>query len=79
MTPNDQAILEIRESIERRRRNRKLAAKVFTLVAIAGALLLTASFAVGCASGPIIAPCPETQCIGPYDLTLSSHREALLR
>lgn len=32
----------------------------------------------GCTTtGPVIGPCPPDRCIGPYDLTLTSHREAL--
>ena len=32
----------------------------------------------GCTTtGPLIGSCPPGQCIGPYDVTLSSHREAL--
>lgn len=32
----------------------------------------------GCTTtGPVIGPCPPDRCVGPYDLTLSSHREAL--
>lgn len=32
----------------------------------------------GCTSGgPLIAACPPDRCVGPYDLTLTSHREAL--
>lgn len=27
--------------------------------------------------GPVIAPCPPERCVGPYDVTLSSHWEAL--
>lgn len=32
----------------------------------------------GCTTtGPVIGSCPPGQCIGPYDVTLTSHREAL--
>ena len=32
----------------------------------------------GCTTtGPVIGPCPPDRCVGPYDPTLSSHREAL--
>lgn len=32
----------------------------------------------GCQTGTTIAACPPDRCVGPYDITLSSHREALL-
>ena len=42
------------------------------------ALVLWAAIISGCTTtGPVIGPCPPDRCVGPYDLTLSSHREAL--
>lgn len=43
----------------------------FSILVIVAAVLLT-----GCASTPAAPPC--TSCVGPYDLTLSSHRDAVL-
>jgi hypothetical protein len=44
---------------------------VIAVVIVIGVLLS------GCKAQTVIGPCPPGQCIGPYDLTLSSHREAL--
>lgn len=39
-------------------------------------IAIVAVFLAGCTTGPIIAPCAGA-CVGPYDVSLSSHREAL--
>lgn len=80
--PNDQAILDIRNSINlrRARRDRRwaLARQLLAWAALMAAIAFVSLSVVSCASdGPLIGPCPPDRCVGPYDLTLSSHREAL--
>lgn len=43
---------------------------------IAAVLTLIAITLSGCTT-TVIGSCPPDRCIGPYDLTLSSHRQAL--
>lgn len=67
----DPEIVALRLRVGRSYRRRELLRGVGTvlgLLALAGMLVALA----GC-----VTACPPGQCIGPYDLTLSSHREAL--
>lgn len=55
-----------------------------TLLILVWACYLTPLIALfislaGCATGPIIPACTQPQCVGPYDLGLTSHREGLLK
>lgn len=75
MIPNDQAIADIRASIERRRRIRTRLVEAGQIVALTVALGIVAGMLFGCAT---YTGMPCSACVGPYDLTLSSHREALL-
>lgn len=77
MVPNDKAILEIRDSINRRRRRRDLVTTALQFGGLVASIAVVGLLLVSCATGPVIAECPPDRCLGPYDLTLSSHREAL--
>jgi hypothetical protein len=48
----------------------------YIAIALSIFLILAVVLLTGCASTPAVAPC--TSCVGPYDLTLSSHRDAVL-
>ena len=49
-----------------------------SLLLRAAIIFVTCLILSGCTTtGPVIGSCPPGQCIGPYDVTLTSHREAL--
>ena len=49
----------------------------WTAIGIAVGFVLVMILSGCTTTGPVIGSCPPDRCVGPYDLTLSSHREAL--